>query len=116
MGRCPCPSRRSLSREPPSPYPSRQGFQYEDVNISIPLTSETFDHVAQHYDVLVVNFFAPWCPWCAVEGRDHRGAGAGRTGQRVEDHLPSAMGHFAALHCSTHVVSVPLPAAAHCLV
>ena len=41
-----------------------QGLQYEDANISTPLTASNFDGTAAHYDVLVVNFFAPWCPWC----------------------------------------------------
>ncbi|EFN59158.1 hypothetical protein CHLNCDRAFT_138016 [Chlorella variabilis] len=40
------------------------GFQYEDVNISVPLTNDMFDQTAAQYDILVVNFFAPWCPWC----------------------------------------------------
>ena len=41
-----------------------QGFQYEDVNLSTPLTAASFDATAAQYDVLIVNFFAPWCPWC----------------------------------------------------
>ncbi|KAI7844497.1 hypothetical protein COHA_001856 [Chlorella ohadii] len=40
------------------------GFQYEDVNISQPLTEAIWEATAKRYDVLVVNFFAPWCPWC----------------------------------------------------
>lgn len=46
------------------PSARKQGPQYEDVNISQPLTAATFDATAQRYDVLIVNFFAPWCPWC----------------------------------------------------
>lgn len=64
--RCSESSRARPSAPPPPPPrgpPLMQGFQYEDVNISTPLTSDNFDHMAQHYDVLVVNFFAPWCPW-----------------------------------------------------
>lgn len=41
-----------------------QGLQYEDVNISVPLSGDTFEPTASRYDVLVVNFHAPWCPWC----------------------------------------------------
>ena len=46
---------------------SVQGLQYEDVNISQPLTEAIWDATAKRYDILVVNFFAPWCPWCVAD-------------------------------------------------
>lgn len=47
---------------------SVQGLQYEDVNISQPLTEAIWEATAKRYDILVVNFFAPWCPWCVAAG------------------------------------------------
>lgn len=40
------------------------GIDYEDANISLPLTSKNFDMILATHDIVVVNFFAPWCPWC----------------------------------------------------
>lgn len=31
---------------------------------SLVLNKDNFDHFAHEYQILVVNFFAPWCPWC----------------------------------------------------
>lgn len=42
-----------------------QGEKYENANFSTPLTAALFETEAKKYDVLLVNFFAPWCPWCA---------------------------------------------------
>lgn len=40
------------------------GFQYENVHIAEPLTPATFQPTLDAYEVVVVNFFAPWCHWC----------------------------------------------------
>ncbi|KAL6781846.1 Protein disulfide-isomerase 5-4 [Auxenochlorella protothecoides] len=40
------------------------GFQYENVDIATPLSGATFDATLAAYEVVVVNFFAPWCSWC----------------------------------------------------
>ncbi|CAI5510578.1 unnamed protein product [Closterium sp. Naga37s-1] len=31
---------------------------------SLVLNKDNFEHFAHEYQILVVNFFAPWCPWC----------------------------------------------------
>ena len=64
------------------PMCCQQGFQYEDVNISQPLTEAIWEATAKRYDVLVVNFFAPWCPWCA-EGAGWAAGGVAAGGWRV---------------------------------
>lgn len=40
------------------------GPDFEDVNFADSLTAKNWDKAAKRYDILVVNFFAPWCPWC----------------------------------------------------
>ncbi|CAN8303031.1 unnamed protein product [Cochlearia groenlandica] len=35
----------------------------EDSYASVPLTNATFDQFSHHFQVLVVNFYAPWCYW-----------------------------------------------------
>ena len=40
------------------------GFQYENVHIAEPLTAQSFGPTLHAYEVVVVNFFAPWCHWC----------------------------------------------------
>ncbi|XP_068644377.1 protein disulfide isomerase-like 5-4 [Aristolochia californica] len=30
---------------------------------SVPLTGASFDNFSRQFPVLVVNFYAPWCPW-----------------------------------------------------
>jgi len=40
--------------------------EYEplDTNMSTPLTEETFVSFLEHHELVLVNFFAPWCIWC----------------------------------------------------
>lgn len=59
---CPSNARQPPTHASSSPH-AKQGQQYEDVNISMPLSGATFDAAAKEYDVLVVNFFAPWCAY-----------------------------------------------------
>lgn len=40
------------------------GFQYDNVDIAAALTHDTLEPTLAAYDVVVVNFFAPWCHWC----------------------------------------------------
>eukprot|EP00873_Tetraselmis_striata_P017842 jgi/Tetstr1/438106/TSEL_026729.t1 len=35
-----------------------------DVHIAEPITQDSFEKTLEQYDVVVINFFAPWCPWC----------------------------------------------------
>lgn len=36
----------------------------QDVDVSKPINHENFQAHLDHYPVLVVNFYAPWCHWC----------------------------------------------------
>ena len=40
------------------------GEEYEDADFATALTAATWDAHMKHYDIVVVNFYAPWCPWC----------------------------------------------------
>ena len=40
------------------------GEKYDDADFATPLTSQTWDDHMKRYDIVVVNFYAPWCPWC----------------------------------------------------
>eukprot|EP00873_Tetraselmis_striata_P008725 jgi/Tetstr1/428989/TSEL_018964.t1 len=35
-----------------------------DVDITEPITASTFENTMLQYDIVVVNFYAPWCQWC----------------------------------------------------
>lgn len=40
------------------PLPARP--QWEQINISVPLTHASFEQTLTRYSIVVVNFFAPW--------------------------------------------------------
>jgi thiol-disulfide isomerase/thioredoxin len=40
------------------------GEHYEDADFATPLSATTWTDHMNRYDVVVVNFYAPWCPWC----------------------------------------------------
>lgn len=42
------------------------GFHYVDADFATPLTSETWDDHMRNYDIIVVNFFAPWYVYMAT--------------------------------------------------
>jgi thiol:disulfide interchange protein len=39
-------------------------LQWEHLDISRPLTSKDFDATLHRYPIVVINFYAPWCPFC----------------------------------------------------
>ncbi|CAG9464669.1 unnamed protein product [Pedinophyceae sp. YPF-701] len=47
-------------------YPplSEEEMRAEEKHLSEALTSRTFDAYVHKHPVVMVNFFAPWCPWC----------------------------------------------------
>lgn len=38
--------------------------QWEHVDISVPLSAAEFQNTLNHYPIVVINFYAPWCHWC----------------------------------------------------
>ncbi len=34
------------------------------MNIADSLSDSNFDNTLHRYDAVVVNYYAPWCPWC----------------------------------------------------
>ncbi|GBF88062.1 disulfide-isomerase [Raphidocelis subcapitata] len=46
------------------PKYDEEGTWWENVDVSVPLTAETFATTLSHYPIVVVNFYAPWCHWC----------------------------------------------------
>lgn len=37
---------------------------FDDADFAKPLDEASWDAHMKHYDVVIVNFFAPWCHWC----------------------------------------------------
>jgi hypothetical protein len=40
------------------------GDPYGEMDFLVPLDQASWDAHMNHYDVVIVNFFAPWCHWC----------------------------------------------------
>jgi len=38
--------------------------QLPDVDITLPINHENFEQTMKQYSIVIVNFYAPWCPWC----------------------------------------------------
>ncbi|CAD7697252.1 unnamed protein product [Ostreobium quekettii] len=51
-------------RQLPEPKYDDEMPELDDVDISLPLTEQTFEWTLQRYPIVFVNFYAPWCPWC----------------------------------------------------
>jgi len=49
-------------REPK--YDEWEEFNYQDVDVMMPITAKNFELTVNHYPIVLVNFYAPWCPWC----------------------------------------------------
>lgn len=48
-----------------SPPPSAHLLlQWEHLDISRPLSTKDFDATLHRYPIVVINFYAPWCPFC----------------------------------------------------
>jgi len=40
------------------------GAEIPEVDITEPLTHNNFKETLERYSIVIVNFYAPWCPWC----------------------------------------------------
>lgn len=54
----PAASLTTVPHLPPSP------LQWQHVDISTPLDKKEFAATLHRYPLVVVNFYAPWCPFC----------------------------------------------------
>lgn len=48
---------------------------YGNVRISMEVTQDNFLSLLEKYDVLLLNFHAPWCPHCQRRARERMRAG-----------------------------------------
>lgn len=51
-------------RQMPEPKYDDDVSQFQNVDITQPLRAANFDMTVRHYPIVIVNFYAPWCPWC----------------------------------------------------
>ena len=56
---------REDSQKPEPLYDEHHpGEQYDEADFATPLNGSSWDEHMKRYDIVVVNYYAPWCPWC----------------------------------------------------
>lgn len=45
-------------------YDDHNATEIADVDVSVALTAAQFASAIESYPLVVINFYAPWCPWC----------------------------------------------------
>lgn len=76
------------------------GEIYDEADFATPLTSATWDEHMKRYDIVVVNFYAPWCPWCQRLGPTWEAVT-----EKVHEKYPDVDGRvrFAKVDCTSEV-------------
>lgn len=54
---------------------------HDGIHYSTPLTTETFDDFMSKYELVLVNYYAPWCPYCRALNPEWERAAA-----QLDDH------------------------------